>query len=161
MLNIHHELLLGSLKSYRYAFWRYYILDYGYSAMLHLNCGFFILVNIFKILDIFKLVFHLTIHLLIYLQQCHIDDHVLFAYLVPYVYDKCANEVKGSIELIKLLAHTLDAKQIADLVGETIRENISLFKYICISFSLVICNDTIACHLYQYPLFTERFHHVS
>ncbi|CAG9534506.1 unnamed protein product [Cercopithifilaria johnstoni] len=62
------------------------------------------------------------------LQQCHIDDYVLFAHLIPYVYEKFATEAMGSIELMKLLAHSLDGRQIADLIGEMVRENISFFR---------------------------------
>ncbi|VDN02157.1 unnamed protein product [Thelazia callipaeda] len=62
------------------------------------------------------------------LQLCHIDDYVLFAHLIPYVYEKFAVEAMGSIDLMKLLAHSLDARQIADLIGEMIRENISFFR---------------------------------
>ncbi|KAL3998528.1 hypothetical protein ACH3XW_15410 [Acanthocheilonema viteae] len=62
------------------------------------------------------------------LQQCHIDDYVLFAHLIPYVYEKFATEAMGSVELMKLLAHSLDGRQIADLIGEMVRENISFFR---------------------------------
>lgn len=34
----------------------------------------------------------------------------------------------GSVELMKLLAHSLDGRQIADLIGEMVRENISFFR---------------------------------
>ncbi|MCP9258020.1 hypothetical protein DINM_001184 [Dirofilaria immitis] len=62
------------------------------------------------------------------LQQCHIDDYVLFAHLIPYIYEKFATEAMGSVELMKLLAHSLDGRQIADLIGEMVRENISFFS---------------------------------
>uniref|UniRef100_A0A8R1XNE0 SOSS complex subunit A homolog n=1 Tax=Onchocerca volvulus TaxID=6282 RepID=A0A8R1XNE0_ONCVO len=62
------------------------------------------------------------------LQQCHIDDYVLFAHLIPYIYEKFATEAMGSVELMKLLAHSLDGRQIADLIGEMVRENISFFR---------------------------------
>uniref|UniRef100_A0A0R3Q5F7 SOSS complex subunit A homolog n=1 Tax=Brugia timori TaxID=42155 RepID=A0A0R3Q5F7_9BILA len=62
------------------------------------------------------------------LQQCHIDDYVLFAHLIPYVYEKFATEAMGSVELMKLLSHSLDGRQIADLIGEMVRENISFFR---------------------------------
>ncbi|VDN37771.1 unnamed protein product [Gongylonema pulchrum] len=51
------------------------------------------------------------------LEQCHLDDFVLFAHLIPYVYEKFATEAMGSAELMKLLAHSLDGRQIADLIG--------------------------------------------
>lgn len=63
-------------------------------------------------------------------KQCHIDDYVLFAHLIPYVYEKFATEAMGSIELMKLLAHSLDGRQIADLIGEMVRENISFFRFV-------------------------------
>lgn len=62
------------------------------------------------------------------LEQCHFDDFGLFGHLIPFVYDKFASEAMGSAELMSLLAHSLDAKQIAALAGELIRENISLFR---------------------------------
>lgn len=68
------------------------------------------------------------LHLMHLFQQCHVDDYVLFARLIPYVYDKFSNEAMGSPELMKLLTHSLDARQISDLVGEIIRENLFLFR---------------------------------
>ncbi|VDN50090.1 unnamed protein product [Dracunculus medinensis] len=62
------------------------------------------------------------------LEQCHIDDYNLFAYLVTFVYEKFANEAMASVDLVKLLAHSLDSRQVSDLIGELIRENISIFR---------------------------------
>lgn len=61
-------------------------------------------------------------------QQCHVDDYVLFGHLVPFVYAKFPTEAMSSPELMKLLADSIDGHQIADIVGEIIEENISLFR---------------------------------
>ena len=66
------------------------------------------------------------------LQLCHLDDPVLFGHLVPFVYAKFPSEAMSSADLMKLLGDSLDGSQVADIVGEIIEENISLFKYVFI-----------------------------
>ncbi|KHN82548.1 Integrator complex subunit 3 [Toxocara canis] len=62
------------------------------------------------------------------LDMCHLDDYVLFGHLVPFIYDKFAMEAMGCVELMKLLAYSLDCSQVLSLMSGNIRENITLFR---------------------------------
>ncbi|KAI1713089.1 integrator complex subunit 3 domain-containing protein [Ditylenchus destructor] len=62
------------------------------------------------------------------LEQCSRDDHKLFAFLLPFVYSKMSNVSVGSAELMHLVCRSIDTRDLADLVGEIVRENITLFR---------------------------------
>lgn len=61
-------------------------------------------------------------------QQCSFNDHELFAYLLPFIFDKLSNVTIGSTELMHLICSTIDNRQLTELIGEIIRENITLFR---------------------------------
>ncbi|MFH4975146.1 hypothetical protein AB6A40_001855 [Gnathostoma spinigerum] len=62
------------------------------------------------------------------MEKCHVDDFNLFALLIPFVYEKFSSEAMGNAELMKVLCHSLDAHQLADVLGDIVKENIALFR---------------------------------
>ncbi|EYC06206.1 hypothetical protein Y032_0077g1087 [Ancylostoma ceylanicum] len=62
------------------------------------------------------------------LQQCAIDDDRLFAYLVPYVFQKLDVEAGASASVFNVVCSHIDARQIMQLIGEIVRENVTLFR---------------------------------
>ncbi|KAI1713801.1 integrator complex subunit 3 domain-containing protein [Ditylenchus destructor] len=62
------------------------------------------------------------------LEQCSRDDHKLFAFFLPFVYSKMSNVSVGSTDLMHLVCRSIDTRNLADLVGEIVRENIVLFR---------------------------------
>ncbi|KHJ95448.1 hypothetical protein OESDEN_04605 [Oesophagostomum dentatum] len=62
------------------------------------------------------------------LQQCAIDDDRLFAFLVPYVFQKLDVEAGASPSVFGVVCANIDARQIMQLIGEIVRENVTLFR---------------------------------
>ncbi|RCN34118.1 hypothetical protein ANCCAN_20033 [Ancylostoma caninum] len=62
------------------------------------------------------------------LQQCAIDDDRLFAYLVPYVFQRLDVEAGASASVFNVVCSHIDAHQIMQLIGEIVRENVTLFR---------------------------------
>ncbi|KAJ1363207.1 hypothetical protein KIN20_023018 [Parelaphostrongylus tenuis] len=62
------------------------------------------------------------------LQQCAVDDEQLFAFLVPYVFQKLDVEAGASASVFNVVCSHIDAHQIMRLIGEIIRENVTLFR---------------------------------
>ncbi|KAK6726857.1 hypothetical protein RB195_004889 [Necator americanus] len=62
------------------------------------------------------------------LQQCAVDDDRLFAFLVPYVFQKLDVEAGASASVFNVVCSHIDARQIMQLIGEIVRENVTLFR---------------------------------
>ncbi|XGW20890.1 hypothetical protein V3C99_004118, partial [Haemonchus contortus] len=62
------------------------------------------------------------------LQQCAVDDDRLFAFLVPYVFQKLDVEAGASASVFSVVCAHIDARQIMQLIGEIVRENVTLFR---------------------------------
>ncbi|KAE9418567.1 hypothetical protein Angca_009870 [Angiostrongylus cantonensis] len=65
------------------------------------------------------------------LQQCAVDDERLFAFLVPYVFQKLDVEAGASASVFNVVCSHIDARQIMQLIGEIVRflrENVTLFR---------------------------------
>lgn len=56
------------------------------------------------------------------------QDHELFAFLLPFIFEKMASECVGSTEMMHLVCSSIDSKQLTNLIGEIMRENITFFR---------------------------------
>uniref|UniRef100_A0A914CAV4 SOSS complex subunit A homolog n=1 Tax=Acrobeloides nanus TaxID=290746 RepID=A0A914CAV4_9BILA len=61
------------------------------------------------------------------LKQCVIDDHRLFAFLVPFIFERLS-EVSGSVNLMRLICGSIDAAQALSIVREMCLENLTMFQ---------------------------------
>ncbi|KAH7722317.1 Integrator complex subunit 3 [Aphelenchoides avenae] len=62
------------------------------------------------------------------LEHCVLDDHQLFAHLLPFLFASLESHTVGNNDLMKLICSHVDTSQFLDLTGEVIRENIRFFR---------------------------------
>uniref|UniRef100_A0A1I7YYC2 SOSS complex subunit A homolog n=1 Tax=Steinernema glaseri TaxID=37863 RepID=A0A1I7YYC2_9BILA len=62
------------------------------------------------------------------LETCETDDHRLFVYLVPYIFDKFDTHVIGSPAVLKVVCSHVDRTQLLALTCSVFRETITMFR---------------------------------